>query len=292
MSPPLIVFTDLDSTLLDHEDYSYEAAKPALLQLEEANIPLIINTSKTLAEVFELRQAMNNAHPFVTENGAAIYIPDNYFAQNPADCEPIDWNGAALWEYRQPSRRKDFQGLISAAAAHAGVIEGQDFTTFAALGPEGIARATGLSVDDARLANQRAGSEPVQWLSSAAVPRQFISHLQQAGARVIEGGRFLHVMDGNSSKGNAMHWLARNYTRKPGASSPSNDRLPYQLAALGDSPNDIDMLNAADYAMVIRKKSGDAMQLEQSKAWMTSNAPAPAGWAECVGALLSHLALA
>ena len=31
----LVVFTDLDGTLLDHDDYSFEAARPALAQLEE-----------------------------------------------------------------------------------------------------------------------------------------------------------------------------------------------------------------------------------------------------------------
>ena len=49
----MLVFTDLDGTLLDHHDYSYDAALPTLRRLKKANIPLIFNTSKTAAEVEE-----------------------------------------------------------------------------------------------------------------------------------------------------------------------------------------------------------------------------------------------
>jgi HAD superfamily hydrolase (TIGR01484 family) len=47
----LLVFTDLDGTLLDHHTYSFEPALPALNSLKEKNIPLIICTSKTRAEI-------------------------------------------------------------------------------------------------------------------------------------------------------------------------------------------------------------------------------------------------
>ena len=48
---PLLVFTDLDGTLLDHDSYSFEPARPALARLRSAGVPVIPTTSKTLAEV-------------------------------------------------------------------------------------------------------------------------------------------------------------------------------------------------------------------------------------------------
>jgi len=60
----LIVFTDLDGTLLDHHDYSYAAALPALQLLAQSNTPLIFNTSKTASEVEQLRTEMDNRLPF------------------------------------------------------------------------------------------------------------------------------------------------------------------------------------------------------------------------------------
>ena len=43
MKKNFIIFTDLDSTLLD-ENYSWEKAKPALNELNKLKIPLILNS--------------------------------------------------------------------------------------------------------------------------------------------------------------------------------------------------------------------------------------------------------
>ena len=69
---PLLVFTDLDGSLLDHDDYSFSAALPALSRLRDHAVPLVPLTSKTLAEMRVLQQALHNPHPFVIENGSAI----------------------------------------------------------------------------------------------------------------------------------------------------------------------------------------------------------------------------
>jgi predicted mannosyl-3-phosphoglycerate phosphatase (HAD superfamily) len=45
-----IVVSDLDGSLLDHYSYSSEDAKPALDLLRQLDLPLILNTSKTLRE--------------------------------------------------------------------------------------------------------------------------------------------------------------------------------------------------------------------------------------------------
>ena len=49
--PHLIIFSDLDGTLLDHDDYRWQAADPALARLRAANIPLVLNSSKTVPEI-------------------------------------------------------------------------------------------------------------------------------------------------------------------------------------------------------------------------------------------------
>lgn len=288
MANQLLVFTDLDSTLLDHDDYSFEAARPALTRLEQKNIPVIINTSKTLAEVFQLRKQLQNQHPFITENGAGIYIPEHYFQQKPSGFEKTKFAGENFWAPAQQHGRNHFRELIKQAAEQCGINEGADFATFSSMGNEGIAEATGLSIEDASLANQRSGSEPLQWLNAKIEPGGFVTHLEKSGARVIKGGRFLHVMGINSSKGNAMLKLAGAYAR-PGNTAPSAATSSLKTVGLGDSPNDIDMLETADYPIVIRKKSGDAMSLENKKVWMTSDDPAPKGWAQCINALLDNL---
>ena len=76
----LLVFTDLDGTLLDHHDYSWDEAIPALEALENNFCPVVINSSKTAAEIAKLRQQIHIRHPFVSENGSVVSIPVDYFS--------------------------------------------------------------------------------------------------------------------------------------------------------------------------------------------------------------------
>ena len=55
----LIVFTDLDGTLLDHATYSHAEATPALERLRERAIPLVLASSKTGGTYQRLRQTLD-----------------------------------------------------------------------------------------------------------------------------------------------------------------------------------------------------------------------------------------
>ncbi|MCE8458362.1 HAD-IIB family hydrolase, partial [Rhodovulum sulfidophilum] len=62
--PALLIFTDLDGTLLDHETYSHAEAAPALTALRAAGVPVILASSKTAAEIAPLRAELGlSAHP-------------------------------------------------------------------------------------------------------------------------------------------------------------------------------------------------------------------------------------
>lgn len=45
--PALILFSDLDGTLLDHDTYDWSPAQPALKQLAALEVPLVLTSSKT-----------------------------------------------------------------------------------------------------------------------------------------------------------------------------------------------------------------------------------------------------
>lgn len=47
----IIIFTDLDGSLLNHEGYSFSDARPSLARIKKSQIPLIFTTSKTRGEV-------------------------------------------------------------------------------------------------------------------------------------------------------------------------------------------------------------------------------------------------
>ncbi len=70
-----LVFSDLDGTLLDERTYSWAAARSGLELLAGRSVPLVLVTSKTLAEVEPLRRDMQLGDPFIVENGAAVFLP-------------------------------------------------------------------------------------------------------------------------------------------------------------------------------------------------------------------------
>jgi len=73
MMAKTIIFTDLDGTLLHPQTYSFDAAMPALKLIKEKDIPLILCSSKTRAEIEVYRKKLDNQHPFVSENGGGIF---------------------------------------------------------------------------------------------------------------------------------------------------------------------------------------------------------------------------
>ncbi len=146
--PRLLIFTDLDGTLLDHHTYSFDAARTALARLDRAGIPVILTTSKTLPEVLELKQGLGNRVPCIVENGSSVWIPAGYFmADAPEQTEvlglPVEAIRAAINALPAELRSK-VRGF-------------QDMSV------DEVAAATELDRAGAKRAMQRSASEPFVW---------------------------------------------------------------------------------------------------------------------------------
>jgi hydroxymethylpyrimidine pyrophosphatase-like HAD family hydrolase len=63
----IVIYTDLDGSLLDHHSYSHAAADALLAELETQGIPVIPVSSKTRAELLQLRRQLDNRHPFIVD---------------------------------------------------------------------------------------------------------------------------------------------------------------------------------------------------------------------------------
>jgi mannosyl-3-phosphoglycerate phosphatase family protein len=271
----LVIYTDLDGSLLDHDSYSHTPADVLLAELETHGIPVILASSKTYAEQVSLRKELGNQHPFMVENGAAVYMPVDYFAIQPPGT--IRQNG--YWVKRFSLPRAHWLEILAAVAAEFG----GDFTRFTDMDTLRIASLTGLSIDAAARAARREFGEPVHWTGSDQARAMFIQALQQKGAHVLQGGRFLHV-SGDCDKGSAMQWLQSQFGRQ------FDGNIPPSLA-VGDSQNDAAMLEAADYALVIHSPSAAAPSLSRSGRILHSRIPGPAGWDEGVRRILHSLNL-
>lgn len=259
-----LVFTDMDGSLLDHYTYQFDEAVATLEQLKQQQIPVIPITSKTQAELEHLRLTLENTHPFIIENGAAVFIPKGYFSQQPEDTvEQGDY-----WVKAFVSTREHWQQLIAKVTSK---YEGQ-FTTFTDAGIDGIVEMTGLDAEAGARAAQRQYGEPLAWEGNSEEKRGFIAELRQLGANVLEGGRFVHV-SGKSDKGVALKWLTQIYQAQETDQKVST-------IALGDSQNDIAMLEVADCAVIILSPTHGLPTIKRKQQMFVSSETGPAGWAE------------
>lgn len=259
------MFSDLDGTLLDHDTYDWTPARPALDALRCRNCPVVLVSSKTLAELEDYRAKMALSHPVVAENGAMIDVPADYFAD--VASLPSIVPRAVLQSAFEDIRRA---GAFRCEA-------------FFELGVPGIIRETGLDEQQALRANDRKASEPILWLDSDARLARFEQAVIARGLRCTRGGRFLHLM-GNTGKEEAVRTLLDAYTRKyPGATLTS--------VALGDAPNDLGMLSGTDIAVIIRGKHSHRMKPATTNRVLRPTSAGPAGWNEAVLAILDEYQL-
>lgn len=262
-----VVFTDLDATLLDHDDYGWQPAAQALALLAARDVPVCIVTSKTAAEVAALRTELGNAHPFAVENGGAVAVPRGYFDGARCDAQtPVTLTTLG-------AERDRLRSLVTRLREE----QGFRFTGFGDMGVDDVVEATGLDAASALQALERSASEPLLWQDSEAALKVFSAEVAAAGLVVRVGGRFVHVL-GPAHKGDALDWLRARYAQAHG---------PILAVALGDSGNDADMLEAADIGYWVARPDG-SYHAPATGHIRHARGVGPAGWAEAIEALIAH----
>ncbi|MEM8492981.1 MAG: HAD-IIB family hydrolase [Pseudomonadota bacterium] len=268
-----LVATDLDGSLLSHEDYRYDEAKPVIELLEQLRIPLVFVSSKTRPEILELRAETGNSHPFIVENGSAVYLPKGYFDFEPEGCKPV---GDFLRRTFSPPRDHWAPVLHRLREQMPG-----EFRDFSNAGVAGIAEMTGLEPKQAAMANEREFSEPVKWLGSDSNLEGFVATVRAEGGCVYRGGRFFTIA-GETSKGTAYRWLRKQY-------EIANDGAPVFDLCVGDGANDVPMLEVSKDALLIPNEGRPLPQLERTEAVWVGEGIGPAAWASGVSEWLHRL---
>jgi mannosyl-3-phosphoglycerate phosphatase len=77
-----ILFSDLGRPLIDPLTHSWEAATPVLERIRQKQIPFVLVTNKTRAEVEFWREATGIRYPFIVEGGGAIFFPSIFFPRH------------------------------------------------------------------------------------------------------------------------------------------------------------------------------------------------------------------
>jgi mannosyl-3-phosphoglycerate phosphatase len=254
---PKIIFTDLDGTLIDFESHSYAAALPALRRIAECSVPLVFCSSKTRAEMEEWRTGIGNAHPFIVENGAAIFIPAGYF---PGQGLGIERGGYGVIELSEP------RAALIEILRSASVRTGTRILTFHDLSAEEVGRRYGIPHRLAILAVQREYDEPFEILDRDRAP-DLLAAIEQQGRRWTRSDRFLHIT-GRNSKAGAVQALSRLYRNRVG---------PVTTYGFGDAMNDVEFLNTVDFPIVVRSIHAAEVLAAVPRA-IPTNLSGPEGW--------------
>ena len=269
-----LVVTDLDGTLLDEDTYDFAPARPALAALAHRGIPLVLCSSKTRAEMEPLATKLGLATPLVVENGGALVFPADTLPTPP----PGAWRDGDRVVVPLGVARADLVAALPEVAAEAGVtVRG-----FATMSADEVAVLTGLGPASAERALRREWDEPFFVEGDEPTPPERLERLAEAarkrGLQITRGGR-LHHLTGPVDKGEALRALLHLLPLAPLG----------QTVGLGDSANDLSMLQAVDRPVVMPGKEGE---VEPALAGALPGgergpAPGPAGWAAAVLAVLA-----
>lgn len=237
---PLVVYSDLDGTLLDHDRYDWAPAKPALDRLRELRVPLVLSSSKTRAEIERWRDRLENRDPFICENGGALYISEGAVSNPPG--EATREGDYRRLEYGAP--HDELRKVLERIAKRVEL----PLRGFSSLPREELARLTGLSGEDLDLALRREYDEPFV-AERPLGPEEEVrlkTEVRARGLRITRGGRFYHLLGANS-KARAARDLTAAYAREWGSVT---------TAAVGDGPNDLELLRAVAHPVVVARPDG------------------------------------
>jgi mannosyl-3-phosphoglycerate phosphatase len=269
----MIIYTDLDGTLLDYRTYSCTEALPALRAAMARAIPVVFCSSKTRAEIEVIRQFTLVTDPFIVENGGAICVPDEYF--------PFPVEGSV---------RRDGYDVIELGTPHSQLVKTlhrlredlpRRLICFSDMSAEEVAVDCGLTLAEARRAKQREYDEPFRLISpDPSVARLILQRIEEAGLRYSIGGRYYHL-HGDNDKGRAVRVLNGLFNSVHGA---------VRTVGLGDSLNDLPMLAAVDVPILMKKLDGchDQTVIQRLPHVRLASGIGPRGWKTAVMEVLTE----
>ena len=254
---PTIFITDLDGTLLGHDDFGFAVIRDDFLAFLAAGVPIIPNSSKTRAEMEHFCNGLGVRLPFICENGAALVnadllaadhlkvMPRCIVAGRPVDRLMSDWIAAI-----DPGLRRIAVFLDALDAPQQSAI-------------------LGLSGDDLDRALARDYSVLFCFEGDDGEFAALRAQAQAAGLCIHRGGRVC-CLSGQHDK-STFNSLIR--------ASHGSGSCVSSIIGFGDSENDVAMLCSVDIACVVPRPGATPLRLpDPPETVIIAPQPAPEGW--------------
>ena len=252
----IIIFTDLDGTLLNEENFSFKQIITFIKNLLKLdNFAIFFISSKTKEEMINLRKKMNINVPLIYENGAGIY--DLKFCN--LIKEPLKKNIVLAKQKIKEIKKKTnlFLGLKSSIR----FLDSMDFKE--------VKMILGLPTDEIKFAIDRKFTRLFLFDGAESnLKNQALEH----GLSINKGGRVYSISD-NFTKADAFKFVKKKIKKNYPHSS---------FIGLGDSENDKKLLEAVDFACIIKNKNKQLNLNKKTNFIFRSKYEAPFGWREII----------
>ena len=252
----ILIFTDLDGSLLDKETFKFDVIKDYFKELVRNGIIIIPNSSKTEAELLDFNEQNNLDLSFITENGSSIHGL-NKIHQNLPDKIIMSRTIDEIRNIYKTNISLDFKNKT---------------THILELEIEVQQKILGLPLDKIKLAIKRDHSLPIKFNGTEIEKKEFTKILKNSGLTIQTGGRIMNVCD-NVNKSIAMS-KALQLIRK---------QLDDEIITIGvgDNENDIEMIKQTDYPCLVKNDNFDSSLINIDNL-IKSSEPSPLGWADVI----------
>ena len=259
----ILIFTDLDGSLLNRENFEFGSIKNFLKELLSNDIFIIPNSSKTAKEIINFNEELEEKLPYIAENGSSIHdlnlINSNFPEKITLSREISEL--LEIFKNKVPNSLKLKCKFLKDLSKKEQI------------------DILGLPANKIKHAIKRDYTVPFKFEGDKNHKEKLQKCIQSSGLTLQEGGRVINLCD-KVSKSQAMKNVVKVFKKV------NNDNLI--TIAVGDNFNDLDMLRNSDFPCLV---FNDKFTLEKINInnCIVSKKPAPEGWKEIVELALDKI---
>ena len=258
----VIIFTDLDGTLLHRDTFKFDPIKKYLKRLINKGIIVIPNSSKTEKEIEKFNEELGIELPYILENGSAIHGL-NLINQN--------FPNKIILSREKEELLKIFNMKVPEKLMNKCI-------QISKISKKKQEKIFGQKDDKLQEVLKRKYTVPFLFEGNNSEKNKLIKILNYNSLTLQEGGRVLNLCD-NINKVKSMNKVIKILKK-------TEDQL--KTIAVGDNYNDLDMLKNCDIPCLV---FNDQFKLDKINIdnLIFSNKPSPDGWADVIKIALEKI---
>ena len=258
----LIIFTDLDGSLLHRDNFKFDKIKGYVKNLIDNGIVIIPNTSKTENEIEEFIKELGSELPFISENGSSIHGLNLINANFPNKII-LSRDKQELYEIFNSKIPKELKNKCKFIS---------DMNT------SQQSNILGLQDNYLKNALDRKYTIPFLFEGNKIEKNKLLKILRSSSLNMQDGGRVLNLGD-NTDKVKSMNQVLKIYKKVENK---------IKVIGVGDNFNDLDMLRNCDIPCLVFNDQFNRDQINIDNL-IVSNKPSPEGWSDVIKTALVKL---